>query len=58
MGSIIGQTDIAQIGQGNQVAGDDARLAQFRDGVYLAAAQNAVAQVHVGIFVFAAIPTG
>ncbi len=58
MDAIIGQTDIGQIGQGNKIAGNDPGFTKFQHGVELAAAQHAVTQMHIAIFILASLPPG
>ena len=56
--SVVGEADVGGVRKHDEVPGDDARLAQFPQRVELAAAQDAVAQVHVFVFLFATAPPG
>ncbi len=58
MGAVVGQAGVRGIGQNHKVAGDDSGIFQFTDGVELAARQGLVAQFHVAVFLFAAVPAG
>ena len=58
MGAVVGQTGIRGVRQNHQIVGDDAGILQFADGVELAARQGPVAEIHVAVFFFAAVPAG